>query len=403
MLLKTISKTFIAQAITAAFGLIFTVITARMLSPENFGDLRYLMIILPIIMVSTLPTFDNIILREAASGKKVNLLNILRVRQIFGCFGAIFFMFIGIIFLPNFNRELMVGFFASLILLPFYETMTGYKNYLIGVGLKNQALNILIRNKIISIVLVLISIFWYSQIGVTAYGLFIIFMISNTLPNIITFFGLRLKSRGSYLGATTKTKYIKEAIITSSASWVWLISYSFDKFYIEKKLGSESLAFYSILLLIPIILTQLIDALIPFYYRNIFYSKKPIISFKSSMYVFIALIFILIPYVIFSYIFYPIIFGSFYTYSLISLIISGMIIISGSLEFLFFHYLYKEKKDYQLFLYNMISLASLYIAFTSYTNIDLNIILIIISAKQLLLPSLFYLTIKTYKYKKSRS
>ena len=112
----------------------------------------------------------------------------------------------------------------------------------------------------------------YIQLSPSVAGFLLIFWFCTTLPNIITNFGLkgREKSRVSK-HVKTSGPLVKEAAFTSLASVVWIASYSFDRLIIEKQLGAETLAFYSILVMIPLMIAQFVDALVMLYYKKIFF------------------------------------------------------------------------------------------------------------------------------------
>ena len=125
-------------------------------------------------MISTLPTFDILVLREVASGSKINLQDIVKKGK-FGFFGALFlhlFFFLqGIIFqFRCFIVQLV------LLILPFYEITTTFRNFLVGKGLQNRALTIQIRNKIFSIILMLFGVLIYIQLSPSRVAGFAIFL-----------------------------------------------------------------------------------------------------------------------------------------------------------------------------------------------------------------------------------
>jgi O-antigen/teichoic acid export membrane protein len=392
MFFKTFSKVGSVQVLTAIQGLLFTFLAARLLSPEMFGELRYVLVLLPFLMVSTLPTFDILVLREAASASKINLQDIVKKRGQFGFFGALFFAFILFFTKDNFTSEVFQSLCIVLLILPFYETTTSFRNFLVGKGLRDRALTIQLRNRILSIVLILLGVFIYMQLAPSVAGFLFIFLVCTTFPNIITNFSLKLReeSRESkYL--KTSDSLVKEAVFTSLASVIWIASYSFDKLIIERQLGVESLAFYSILVMIPLMIAQLVDGLIMLYYKKIFLSKVSIFTIKNIVSVVFLFSIVICAYGYFVHIFYPSIFGDFYSYTLSLALLSGVLILTGSIELLLIQYLYKEKKPSLIMGYNCSSILVLFVTLTlMLKDLNLHSILLVLGIKQIFLPMIIF-------------
>ena len=323
MFFKILSKLSAVQSLSAIFSLIFTFLAARMLDPEAFGVLRYLLVLLPFFLLASLPTFDNLILREASSGSLINLNEIIKIRGVFGLIGSIIFGLFFLLFQERFITETIQGVFLILLLLPIYEITTSYRNYLVGLGLKDQALRIQLRNKSLSILILLLGFILLFYFNFSPVKLLLVFMIATTLPNIFTHFSIVIRKG---LVRFKKTRLIKEAIGTTLATGVWIISYSFDRLIIEREMGNEALAYYSIIVLVPYMISQLIDGLIPFWYKKIFFEKSGLSTFKN-----LSLVSLIFSILIFIYAFsahklYPFIFGDFYNYSLALSLLSGLLI-----------------------------------------------------------------------------
>lgn len=393
MFFNILYKVFTVQSLTVINGLLFTFLAARLLEPELFGHLRYLLIILPFFMLATLPTFDNLILRESVSRSLLDLNQILIVRGMLGLFFSLC-MGITLLFLNDFfSPEVLKGIYVILLFLPLYEISTGYKNYLIGIGLKQRVLKIQIRNKIISIIIMLTSILFFFKNNLSINVFLIIFLIATTLPNLITHLGLALRKK--FRKNKKNKSLIPEALLTTIASGIWILSYSIDRLIVERQLGSESLAYYSILVLIPLMASQLIDGLIPFWYKKIFFEKKIKSFFKYAGLIILLISLFIFIYGVFVNNFYHLIFGSFYKYSLNIALLSGVLIASGSLEFLLIHNLYVEKRSILMVIYNLISITFLLVVFNFMIS-DLNFykVLFVLCIKQIVLTIIFYFVLK---------
>lgn len=376
------------QALTAIQGLLFTFLAARILSPEMFGELRYVLVLLPFLMISTLPTFDNLVLRETASGSKINLQDIVTKRVKFGFFGALFFAVILFFSKDNFTIEIVQSLCIVLLILPFYETTTTFRNFLYGRGLQDRALTIQIRNRIFSIILILVGVSIFIQLSPSVAGFLLIFLVCTTLPNIITNFGLKRRERSREKKySKTSDSLTKEAVFTSLVSIIWMASYSFDRLIIEKELGAESLAFYAILVMIPLMTAQLVDALIMLYFKRIFLNKVSIFTVKNIVFMILLFTVVIIAYGLFVHCLYPFIFGSFYNYSLPLALLSGILIFTGSIELLLIQYLYKQKKSGLILGYNCSSILVLFVALTIVVkDLDIYSVILALGTKQFFLP-----------------
>ena len=389
MLLNVLPKLVSVQGLTVAHGLLFTFLATRFLDPETFGSLRYVMVLLPFFMLATLPSYDNLILRESSSGALLNLRQIWWTRGIFGLFTAITFGLIVLCIRGRFAADILQGLVLIIFLLPFYETTTGYKNYLIGVGLQKQILNIQVRNKLISIAILGVGILLVNFLEPTLFSFLLVFMLATTIPNFCSHAILVFCRPSSAL--KTRKIFAREAILTSFASGVWIASYSLDKIIVAEELGAEALAYYSILMLIPLMTAQLIDGLIPFYYKKFFFGEAQFVNLQVVMVTSVLFLLVIGGYGFLAYTLYSYLFGDFYTYTLTLALFSGVVMATGSIEFFFIHYLYKGKKSRQILAYNLMSLVIVYIALV-FVVPSLNYVTVIsvMGLKQLALPLIFF-------------
>lgn len=388
-------RIILVQAFTAIYGLMFTFLAVHALEPALFGELRYVLVLLPILMLSTLPSYDVLILRESSIGAQININLIFKNRVYVALVGVVIISAALNFNIIDFGEKTTIALVLCALLLPFYETTTGFKNYLIGRGLKDEALKILIRNRLYSLLLLIIGAFFLFLIGPTVYGFLVLFMVCQTLPNLFThlFFRKRSKLRPSV--RVSNSISFKEALITSLAMGIGILSYSIDKLLVQREMGSESLAFYTILILVPLIFAQLIDAVIPYIYRQLFSTKVSFFCRRNYFYIFGASFLFAAVYGIFSSYAYPYIFGEFYNYELSLSMLAGMLAATGSVEFFFIQYLYKNKKANLIVVYSVMSLIIIYSCLSLVLEYEkLELVISILGLKQLFLPLVFYFFIK---------
>ena len=78
--IKLVSMSVVSHVLNSLLALSFFYFGARLLSPEQFGELRTAMVILPLVMSFTLSGYDNIILRNTLIGISMPLLKIFYLR-----------------------------------------------------------------------------------------------------------------------------------------------------------------------------------------------------------------------------------------------------------------------------------------------------------------------------------
>ncbi|MCG9661337.1 hypothetical protein, partial [Vibrio mediterranei] len=147
-------KTSANQVLAAVHALVFSIVTTRELSPDLFGDLRFVLSLLPVLMVASLPTYDNILLRNSSKFIFTPLYKVTLLRVTGGVLASISILLY--LFIFDVGDNLWFFLIITSVLLPFFETFTGYRNFLIGSRLKKQSINSYMIVKITSIGLFLL-------------------------------------------------------------------------------------------------------------------------------------------------------------------------------------------------------------------------------------------------------
>lgn len=350
--MKLVFASGLSQILGAFHALLFTYLATNSLSPSEFGDVRYIMSILPILMLFSLPSYDGVILRSIVKKIRLSLFNVTIARVLGGILGSI----VLVVYLcanNDLSPELIFLMSCLVLLLPFFETTTGFRNYLIGLRLKSQAVKLLTINKILSIFFLMIAYWSLMLLEVNFLWIFPFYILSLIVPNLISWssFCHNLSTKSSI---NTNSIYLKSAIVTTFASGLGTLAFSLDKILIKNNLGSEKLAYYSILVMVPLELAKLVDSLIPIFYRRIMSSPKQIAKSKVIAIVFFCFssLFLLACFLFFVY---PLFFGDFYTYSFFDVLCACFFIISGGVEFYFVHKTYYLGYNRALLLYSFVS------------------------------------------------
>lgn len=386
--LKLVANNSISQGISAILAMIFAIFAARYLSLMEYGELRYVMTLLPLLMAITLPGFDSIILRNTILKKKVNLWSIFIIRSIFGICGGLIIILYLYIYQDSFSHSLFFYLTVTAFFLPLFETATGYKNFLIGNGLKDQSINRVLLTRITSLILFCVGIYIIYINNINGVWVFVSYLISVTVPTLITFF--------LFIFRVKLPKYnnnyaiITQAIVITFSSFIFTFSYSIDKLFINLKFGAEVLAQYAILVMIPQEIAKLIDATIPLFIKKSLYGGyfEKIKKIKN-LYLYGFTFFL--SYIILFYLFSPIIFGEKYKYNLITIIISSFLIISQSIEYFNMHNIFMRlgPRDHLLFSIINVCVSFMIIYLVVQLTGYVGIIVVLIFKQLLLAPAYF--------------
>lgn len=379
--IRLLFSSFSLQVISIGIAILFSVAGAHLLTPASFGELRYAMTWIPLLMILTLPGYDTVILKKSNLRKQIPLINIFLTRFILGLSASFILLFFYILSAEYMNSVQSFLILSIIILLPLYEIGTGYKNYLIGRGLKKQALSLAILVKLSTLIIfvLLTSLIFYIKLD--PIYIFPAYLIAVILPTLMALFIVGLNQKRYSLNLFP---YIKPALILTLSGLVSVYAFSLDKLLMRSYMGSEELARYAILTMLPIEAARFIDSIIPLFYKNLFLSK---IKKVNGLYLIFLLSCLIIP--IYSASFYllsPIIFGSHYSYDLYTVFLSSLLILSLGVEFYLSHYILMKYGDRDLLIISGINAALcslLYWATISYIG-TIESIIITIFLKQIL-------------------
>jgi O-antigen/teichoic acid export membrane protein len=388
-------------AASTLIGLVFSVLCTHLMGAGEFGDLRYVMTWLPIFMTMTLPGYDSVILRETNFGRFIPLLKILFVRIAGGVLGSLILFCIFSLQHTNYSQDVWFFLICAIVTLPFFETATGYKNYLISTHLKKFGLTLLLRNRVITFALLLlagISIYYFK---LSPRLLFPAYLIAMIIPPMLTGFDIFLRQQKSVRFAKFGQLHIFSAIQTSFAGLIGTFAFSLDKLMLHHYLGGKVLAWYSILVMFPVEIAKLIDSLYPIFYKKLFLDKSKLLL-KTAISI-LAFSFVLIA--VYSTVFYlisPIVFGGYYRYNFGIVLFAASLMLSGAFEFYFVQRLFASHGGSILLTYSIISII---VCFSLYTYVlpggGVFGLILAIALRQLALPIIFQLFIRRYGSRKS--
>jgi hypothetical protein len=398
--LRVVAKNAISHGLLIAIALVFTIGGTHLLPAEEYGELRYAMTLLPLFMAFSLPDYDRIILRNAHLRKRVPLLEMFYVRAAAGLLGSVLILGVVCALKEQINP---VQYFVLLwigLLLPLFETGTGYRTYLIGTGLRDAGLNRVIQARLLTLILLGASLFLIYAFGVNRVWIFPAYLLSLIVPTLLIFFSVALRQRARPTRPLSSIARldVRAAAVATCAGMIYTLAFSLDKLLVRQYQGSSALAMYAILIMGPQELSKLFDATLPLFYRKLFFAKKTLELHKQ----WIAGLLVLAATLAYIVIFYRLsgfVFGARYRYPLHSVILSGIMIGSASFEYLNTHRVFAILGPRQFLQYavvNLIANALMLPAALAAGGIDGLMIGLIV--KQLLTPTLFFARIAAFRH-----
>lgn len=336
-----LGRSVIVHVLSSLTAIIFVIFCSRSLPVSEYGDIRYAITLLAVFMAFGLPWTDSIILKCAYLKEPVFLFPIYFMRMAGAGIGSIF-LYLWISFLAGGEVGWTPALLAVLLLLPFYDIGTGYKNFLIGRGLKKNALNLFFFAKMASFlsIICLISLIYIQYLPKNF--LFPGYLICLILPTTFMFFLVARSQRVSFCRHFSFKKFLSHSSLSSFTGLISVFSVSLDKIYLGHNFGTSELALYSILLMFPQELARLTDTFVPLYYDRFFYSKDKV-NLQFWVVRLLPIIFLLcLVYGVLFYYLSPTVFGKSYHYTEVSIFLSVVFLCTCVGEYFSFHRVFAQ-------------------------------------------------------------
>lgn len=386
----------LAQVIGTATALSFTILGARLLSVTDYGELRYVMTLLPLIMAISLPGFDSIILRMTGLGVAVPLVRVLAVRMLAGCIGSIFIVLVLVMYSERISNALFFLLVVTLVALPFFETATGYRNYLLGCGLTSVGNRLLLRARFGALVILLFLIFLIYVTDVNPLWIYPAWIASTVLATFSSSLRVLIRVFPKNIQWRRFDGYLpmRGAASATLAGLVYTFAFSLDKLGIHSALGPEQLALYSLLIMVPQELAKLLDSNITLFYRDLFLARKGFLLSRVVPYAIFTL-FVLFVYILSFYFLSAEIFGASYRYPFTLVALSTLLFFGQSLEYFVAHRTLVIGGANAMFGYSLFNLAATVAAvWIGLSTGQLAMLILTLFVKQLTTASIFGFTIR---------
>lgn len=390
--LKLIIANFASQALNIGIGFGVVFICTRLLSVEDNGELRFIMTLLPLFMALSLPGYDSLILRGTSAGRPPVLRDVLRVRMLSAASGSIFILFGAWIFSDRITDTLMYFIIAAAVFLPFFETATGYRNYLLSTRLRKRGLELILINRCVAFILisVLFAGIYFSEVDRRL--LFPAYLIGMSVPTLAICWGIA-RRQAKHPKQRSITPQFKPAAVTTVAGLIYTLGFSLDKLLV-RDISAAELAKYAILIMIPLELARLLDTTVPLFYKKWFLqgairTRRFVINAVGSCAGIYA------GFVGGFYFFSDKIFGNAYNYTLTSVALAGLVGVGLAFEYVYKHKIFADAGASAVFLYSVSNLIACILLFPlalAYFKVDG--LLFAISIKQLFLPLMMPILVK---------
>jgi O-antigen/teichoic acid export membrane protein len=386
----------LAQAVGTASALIFTILGTRLLSVVDYGELRFVMILLPLAMALSLPGFDSVILRATGLRAMVPLARILVTRMLAGCLGSLLIAGALIVFADQIGEALRFLLVATAVLLPLFETATGYRNYLLGKGLRNSGNRLLLQARFGSLALFLAIAAMIQPLGIAALWIYPAWMASTILFTLLSALRVLLKrSRSGFHWRRFGGRLpLSEAVAATLAGVVYTFAFSLDKLGVRTTLGPEQLALYSLLIMVPQELAKMVDSNISLFYRDLFFSRDRPQEKTMARYIGFALLG-MAAYVLAFHWLSALIFGPAYHYSIGLVALSSLLFAGQSMEYFIIHRTLAMSGARTMFGYSLCNLfATSLVVWSGLTLGGVVGLILGLVAKQITLPVAFGIIVR---------
>jgi len=122
----------LARGVIMACGLLLSVTFARLVSQETYGQWNYILSILGICAILTLPGMNTAITQSVATGNDRILIDGTKQRFKWSVLGSLILAGVGLYYLLTGTAELGKGILIAALFLPVYQNFDGYAAYISG-------------------------------------------------------------------------------------------------------------------------------------------------------------------------------------------------------------------------------------------------------------------------------
>jgi O-antigen/teichoic acid export membrane protein len=258
----------INQIITGLSGLLLSVAFAHLVDPYLYGTYKYILSIISILAVLTLPGLNSTYTQSVARGKDGDLYSILRHKIRAGFFVFIILGSIAFYYFLKDNSYLALAFLCGGLLLPLSELFSIYDAYLQGKKNISTSVKFNVLIQCIYVGFMLITLYFFSQE-------IILFLIVNFLSlAILRYIAFKYVCRKSELNQEKEVGTLQFGYHLTFSNIIPVLSQYIDRIIVFQFIGPIQLAIYNFAIAIP-------DQ-IKSYFKSIQSIATPILSTSTS-------------------------------------------------------------------------------------------------------------------------
>lgn len=229
----------LGQILSSASSFLLAIAFANLLPKETYGNYKYILSLVGMLSILTLPGINTAVVRSIAKGYEGSFFPALKTKIKWGAIGSLAGLSVAIYYFIVPQYELAISMLIVSAFIPFTEGLVLYQSFLNGRKMVKILTKYITSVKIVSLIALVVSIY----ISDNLYIILIAFFLPITLMRL--FFILKIKNNFSLNNKTdgNTVKYGK------SLSWINVISIiggQIDKVLIFNYLGAMELAVYSL-------------------------------------------------------------------------------------------------------------------------------------------------------------
>ncbi len=253
----------LAQITNFISALVLTIVLAKYMDAETFGNYKFALYAIAVLSVFSLPGMNTAATRSISKGAVLNIDKLLFKKMQTALWGSVIAMGISMYFIYTSQPEYVNIFLIIAVLLPFYDSFYLYSSYLKGkLNFKILSLSN-ISSRIFQTLAVLFLLFFTNNFNIIFTG----YATSFILAQLIFYYISRRNFKSQTLNDSTELKNDENHSVVKYAYQLFTVNIlgqvfeNLDKILIWYFMGAKILAIYVILLSIPLSIIRFITPL----------------------------------------------------------------------------------------------------------------------------------------------
>lgn len=295
------------QAITMLSSFLLAIAFANLLPKETYGQYKYVMAVLGILLLSNMSGINTAFTRAVARGFEASMFKDLRTKLKWSILGALVSLILALYYYINDNTILSIAFLVTAPFVIISENFAIYSSYLHGKKMFDRLTKYSAFIKVINLFVIVLVAYLSNNLYLLLLALFI----PNTIIHLIFLFRVKAKNVLNKKEDGDTTNYGKKLSLINIIS---TIANQLDKILIFHYLGAIELAVYSFAMSPPEQIKSLMKNVQSLAFPKFAEKSKEEIQqtiFKKSLKLSIVMAFIIIIYVFLAPIFFKIFFPAY--------------------------------------------------------------------------------------------